>query len=213
MAKIGKLRDRGRRLQGDGLDAELQAAIDDIDAQGKRQRQAEDARYAHDLTDTLRRDLEYAAMARENLAAVLRGALDASGLVDAAKPINSDSHSTGSKASEHSSRQPRLRLAKSTRRASFDGVDLELSPSSFALLLALAEAVNGGIILVPTRTLEIQLGVSKTDGKPVGQAVNRLKRSIEKSGVPTKTSKLLIVNKRNNGYQLTLSKADVAIVE
>jgi Transcriptional regulatory protein, C terminal len=107
--------------------------------------------------------------------------------------------------------EPRLRITRPGRRARFDGTDLRLTPRSFDLLVILAEGMLQSAAPVEKRHLEDRLLVGNFSEKAIGQAVNRLKSELMKSGVCRENAQSLIENVRAAGYRLTLSASDIQI--
>jgi hypothetical protein len=112
---------------------------------------------------------------------------------------------------EPTCKEPRLRIVKAARRARFDSSDLKLSPRSFNLLIILAEEAIQGAVPVETRILENKLLAGNFYEKAIGQAIDRLKREMNSSGVERENAQSLIENIRAVGYRLRLSASDIQI--
>ena len=105
--------------------------------------------------------------------------------------------------------EPRLRITRPGRRARFDGTDLRLTPRSFDLLVILAEGMLQSAAPVGKRHLEDRLLVGNFSEKAIGQAVNRLKSELMKSGVCRENARSFIENVRAVGYRLLLPTSDI----
>jgi hypothetical protein len=122
----------------------------------------------------------------------------------------SDSNRPGARR-EASSPEPQLRIAKAARRACFDGLDVKLTARSFDLLVILAEAAIQGAVPVLKRHLEDRLLGRNFSDKAIGQAINRLKSELTKSGVSHHRAQSLIENVQAVGYRLRVATSDVRV--
>jgi hypothetical protein len=107
--------------------------------------------------------------------------------------------------------QGSLHLWKVARRARLGKVELELTPQSHSLLLALAEQALESTAPVESRKLEARFFSNRTDQKALGQAMGTLRKQLVKSGLDKKMVALLIRPVRGVGYALGMPATEITI--
>jgi hypothetical protein len=103
-----------------------------------------------------------------------------------------------------------LYIRRTTRHARLGGIDLDLSPQSYDLLLELAQHALAGPAPVGIRELKKKF-FERRDQKALGQAMAILRRQMTKSGVEKATAARLIGNHRRVGYALRMPSQEILI--
>jgi len=107
----------------------------------------------------------------------------------------------------------RLIVGRANRHVWFDGKAIRLTPRSFDLLLILAEAALSSGGLVCRRDIEGKLWKRvPVNKKAVGDAIGKLKNALGRQGVDDTAVRLLIDNRRSEGYRLTLASHEIQTI-
>ena len=109
--------------------------------------------------------------------------------------------------------EPRLEIRRRARRVRLGDTGVSLSPRSFDLLLMLAEAAVTVEAPVPRSDIEDRLWSGYVSKKAVADAVNKLKAELETQGVVEAADCPLIINHRVIGYRLTITPAEIRILD